>query len=171
MANILILRNATDSDPHVKTGVAKVETQNGYAVALGKVSKERATRNAFEVAAPAAKTDKIGLVYNADVPCIYDEMGNVYKGIVSDPRNIKFPAGTIVNIYMPGTYDEIAMTEVGGTKTESTKYVIYKAGSMTPEYADTTDDAVEAFEITDESFVSIGSERVKTVEMIHVNLA
>ena len=64
----------------LRQGVCESELQQGYAVALGDVSTERATRNAYEVAAPAAATDLIGLVYNADVPSIYDEMGNVYKG-------------------------------------------------------------------------------------------
>ena len=79
MANILILRSANTSDNDIKTGVCESELQQGYAVALGEVSTERETRNAYKVAAPAEVTDLIGLVYNADVPSLYDENGNVYK--------------------------------------------------------------------------------------------
>lgn len=167
MANILILRSVNTGDEDIKTGVCESELQQGYAVALGDVSTERATRNAYEVAAPAAATDLIGLVYNADVPSIYDEMGNVYKGVISDPRNIKFPAGTVVNIWMPGSNAEIAMTEVAGTA-EGAKYVVYKASDMKPTYATDMTGALLAFKITGNKFVSVGNERVPTVEMIHV---
>lgn len=168
MANILILRSVNTGDDDIKTGVCESELQQGYAVALGEVSTERESRNAYKVAAPEAVTDLIGLVYNADVPSLYDENGNVYKGVISDPRNIKFPAGTIVNIWMPGSNAEIAMTEVAGTK-EGAKYVVYKAGEMVPTYATDVADAMLAFKITGEKFVSIGAERVPTVELINVS--
>ena len=164
MANILILRSVNTGDDDIKTGVCESELQQGYAVALGEVSTERESRNAYKVAAPEAVTDLIGLVYNADVPSLYDENGNVYKGVISDPRNIKFPAGTIVNIWMPGSNAEIAMTEVAGTK-EGAKYVVYKAGEMVPTYATDVADAMLAFKITGEKFVAIGAERVPTVEL------
>lgn len=167
MANILILRSANDSDKDIKTGVAEVELQNGYAVALGEVSTDRKARNAYKVAAATVDTDLVGLVYNADVAFLTDELGNVYKGIVSDPRNIKFPEGTPVNIWMPSENAEIAMTEVAGTA-EGAKYVVYKAGDMKPTYATDTTDAIRAFKITDNKYVSIGAERVPTVEMICV---
>ena len=60
-------------------------------------------------------------------------MGNVFKGITSDPRTIKFEAGTPFNIYMPSIGDEIAMTEISGEATGA-KYVIYKAGDSKPTY-------------------------------------
>ena len=97
-------------------------------------------------------------------------MGNTYKGVTSDPRNIVFPENTPVNAWVPGKAAEIAMTEVAGTADQA-KYVIYKASSMKPEYAKDTTDALIAFKITGNGFVSIGNERVKTVEMIHIELA
>ena len=167
MANILILRDANTGDKDIKTGVAKVELENGFAVALGEVSAERKTRNAYKVAAASDKTDLIGLVYNADVPFLTDEAGNVYKGVVSDPRNIKFPKGTPVNIWMPAENAELAMTEIAGVA-EGAKYVVYKASDMKPTYAADTSDALLAFKITGNKYVSIGAERVPTVEMICV---
>lgn len=167
MANILILRDANSDDYTIKTGFAEEALQNGYAVALGEVSTDRATRNAFEVAAPTSADDTIGLVYNADVPFLTDVNGNVYKGVVSDPRNIEFPAGTVVNIWLPKKGSEIAMTEVDGTAEDAT-YVIYTADNMVPTYATDTSSAVLAFKITGTKYVSIGSERVATVEMIYV---
>lgn len=167
MANILILRDVNTGDKDIKTGVAEVELENGFAVALGEVSAERKTRNAYKVAAASAATDLIGLVYNADVPFLTDEAGNVYKGVVSDPRNIKFPKGTPVNIWMPAENAEIAMTEIAGVA-EGAKYVVYKASDMKPTYATNTSDALLAFKITGKKYVSIGAERVPTVEMICV---
>lgn len=167
MANILILRDVNTGDKDIKTGVAEVELENGFAVALGEVSAERKTRNAYKVAAASNKTDLIGLVYNADVPFLTDEAGNVYKGVVSDPRNIKFPKGTPVNIWMPAENAEIAMTEIAGVA-EGAKYVVYKASDMKPTYATDTSDALLAFKITGKKYVSIGAERVPTVEMICV---
>ena len=37
MANILILRDVNTGDKDIKTGVAEVELENGFAVALGEV--------------------------------------------------------------------------------------------------------------------------------------
>ena len=167
MANILILRDVNTGDKDIKTGVAEVELENGFAVALGEVSAERKTRNAYKVAAASNKTDLIGLVYNADVPFLTDEAGNVYKGVVSDPRNIKFPKGTPVNIWMPAENAEIAMTKIAGVA-EGAKYVVYKASDMKPTYATDTSNALLAFKITGKKYVSIGAERVPTVEMICV---
>lgn len=166
MANVLILRSVAAGDSDVKTGYADVELQNGYAVALGEVSTERKTRNAFKLDAPTAETDRVGLVYNADVPSVQDGRGNYYKAITHDPRDIVFTPGTPVNIHMPSKNDEIAMTEVKGTA-EGATHVVYNAGSMEPEYATSADGAVLAFEITGTSFVSIGGERVPTVELIY----
>ena len=170
MANILILRDVNTGDSDIKTGVAEVELQNGYAVALGDISKDRKTRNAYKVGAATADTDIIALVYNADVPSLTDEAGNVYKGLVSDPRNIKFPKGTPVNLWIPADNAEIAMTEIAGAA-DGAKYVVYKASDMKPTYATETTGALLAFKITDKKFVSIGAERVPTVEMIKVKLA
>lgn len=170
MANVLILRSANTGNEDIKTGVAEVELQNGFGVALGDVSTDRKTRNAFKVVAAKDANDIIGLVYNADVPMLTDELGNTYKGITSDPRNIKFPKGTPVNVWIPSKGAEIAMTEIAGTET-SAKYVVYKASDMKPTYAQNTTGALLAFKITGKKFVSIGSERVPTVEMIRVDVA
>lgn len=167
MANILILRSVNTGDEDIKTGVAEVELQNGYGVALGEVSTDKKTRNAYKVVAATADTDIVGLVYNADVSFLTDEAGNIYKGVVSDPRNIKFPKGTPVNVWMPSKNAEIAMTEVAGTA-EGAEYVVYKADDMKPTYAADTTDAIRAFKITGKKYVSIGAERVPTVEMICV---
>ena len=167
MANILILRSANTSDKDIKTGVAEVELENGFGVALGEVLKERKTRNAYKLDAATTDTELFGLVYTADVPSLKDEMGNVYKGLVSDPRNIKFPAGTPVNLVLLTNGAEIAMTEIAGVA-EGATYVVYKAGDMKATYATDTSDAIKAFKITDNKFVSIGAERVPTVEMICV---
>ena len=165
--NILILRSAASGDNDVKTGVATTEVENGYAVALGEVSTDRETRNAFKVAAPTEGKDLIGLVYNADVPSLTDGMGNVFKGITSDPRTIKFESGTPFNIYMPSIGDEIAMTEISGEATGA-KYVIYKAGDSKPTYSTDGTDGLLTFKITGKKYVSVGAERVPTVELIAV---
>lgn len=167
MANILILRDVNTGDNDIKTGVAEVELENGFAVALGEVSTERKTRNAYKVAAATDASDIIGLVYNADVPFLTDEAGNMYKGVVSDPRNIKFPKGTPVNIWIPAENAEIGMTEIAGVA-DGAKYVVYKASDMKPTYATDTTGALLAFKITGNKYVSIGAERVPTVEMIFV---
>ena len=156
MANVLILRSANTGNEDIKTGVAEVELQNGFAVALGDVSTDRKTRNAFKLAAANDATELVGLVYNADVPSLTDEMGNTYKGISSDPRNIKFAAGTPVNVWLPS---------------KGAKYVVYKANDMKATYATDTADALIAFKITGNKFVSIGADRVPTVEMIRVTVA
>lgn len=166
MANIFILRSTAHGDVHTKTGVSEVEVQNGYAVALGEVSNERKSRNAFVVAAPTENDKSIGLVYNADVPVVTDDRGNSYKAITHDPRDIRFPSGTIFNIHMPAKGDEYAMTEVSGTA-DGAKYVVFSAGSMEPTYAADDTDALLSFRITGKKFVSVGSERVPTVEMIY----
>lgn len=167
MANILILRNAHPNASDIKTVYSEDQVvENGYVVALGEVSTEREHRNAFKAETPAV--DKIHvMIYNADVPVITDENGNTYKGIVSDPRNIKFVAGTNVNAYMPSVGEEIAMTEIAGEKS-SNEYVVYKASDMKPTYAADKSDALIAYKITGEKFVSIGNERVATVELICV---
>ena len=58
--NILILRSTASGDNDVKTGVTTTEVENGYAVALGEVSTDRETRNAFKVAAPTEGKYLIG---------------------------------------------------------------------------------------------------------------
>lgn len=167
--NILILRSVSAEDQNVKTGYAEIELENGAAVGLGEKSAERKTRGAYKLAAPVAE-DIVGLVYNADAPFLTDGAGNVYRDHVHDPRKLYFPAGTVVDVYMPALHDEIAMTEVAGTASEAT-HVIVKAGATKPEYATSDADALVAFKITGKSFVSVGADRVPTVEMICTKLA
>ena len=68
---------------------------------------------------------------------------------------------------MPAENAEIAMTEIAGVA-EGAKYVVYKASDMKPTYATDTSNALLAFKITGNKYVSIGAERVPTVEMICV---
>ncbi|MFR2774867.1 MAG: hypothetical protein ACLTBR_03460 [Anaerostipes sp.] len=168
MANILILRSVSSGDEKVKSGFADVEVQNGFAVELGEVSTDRKTRNAFKVAAPAAGAKSVGLVYNADVPVVTDDRGNAYKALTHDPRDIRFTAGTVFDIHMPSKGDEYAMTEVAGTATGA-KYVVYTKDSMKPTFATADTDAILAFRITSngKKFISVGDERIPTVEMIY----
>lgn len=166
--NILILRVTASRDNDVKTGYADVDVENGFAVGLGELSTDRKHRGAYKVAAPA-KGDIVGLVYNADAPFLTDERGNVFRYDVHDPRMIHFPAGTNFDIYMPSKNDEIAMTNIEGTK-EGATHVVIKAGSMKPEYATSDADAIVAFKITGEKFVSVGTDRVPTTEMICIGV-
>ncbi len=168
MSNILILRSVNTGDEDIKTGIAEVELENGFAVALGEMSKERRQRFVYKLTEPDTNSEIVGLVYNADVPFLTDVNGNVYKGVVSDPRNIRFPSGTPVNIWIPSKNSEIAMTEISGNS-ENAKYVVYKASDMKPTYASDTKNAIHAFKITNpKSYVSVGNERVPAVEMICV---
>lgn len=169
--NIFILRSTASGEDHtVKTGYAEVELENGSAVALGEKSTERKTRGAYKLAAAAEGDTLVGFVYNADAPFLTDEMGNVYRDHIHDPRKLYFPKGTVVDVYMPEKYDEVAMTKVKGTA-EGATHVIVKAGSLVPEYATSDADGIVAFKITGTDFVSVGADRVPTVEMICTKLA
>ena len=167
--NILILRSTNHGNKDIKTGYSKtLDLENGSVVALGAISndrvKDRDHKGAYELDTPTADSTKIAMVYNADVPVLVDEMGNKYKGVISDPRTIHFPPNTVVNVFIPSVGEEIAVTEVAGTATDAT-HVIVKAGSTKLEYATATTDALIAYEITDRKFVSVGNERVETVEL------
>ena len=164
--NIFILRSANTGDEDIKTGYADVELEQGFAVGLGEVSTDRKHRGAYKLAAPKAG-DLVGLVYNATTPFLKDERGNIYKTEVTDPRNIYFIEGTNVDVWMPGSNSEIALTNVEGTE-EGAKYVVYKADSMKPQYATDTTGALLAFKITGKSFISVGADRVPSVEAIKV---
>ena len=83
MSNILILRNVNTGDEDIKTGIAEVELENGFAVALGEMSKERRQRFVYKVTEPDTNSEIVGLVYNADVPFLTDANGNVYKEVFS----------------------------------------------------------------------------------------
>ena len=103
-------------------------------------------------------------MYNADVVT----EGN-YRGLSDDPRDVVFKAGTIVNFYIPKKEDEVAITVATGY-TKGTSKVLVPVASNTGYEAKAeaaeTDGLV--YEITHESFISIGNERVKTIEAVCV---
>ena len=168
--NILILRSVSAEDQNYKTGYAEeIDLEAGSAVGLGDKSTERKANGAYKLAAPVAD-DLVGLIYNAERPFLTDVHGNEYPGLIHDPRKLYFPAKRIIDVYMPSLRDEIAMTEVAGTE-DGAKYVVVKAGSTKAEYATTDADALVAFKITGKSFVSVGTDKVPTVEMICTKLA
>lgn len=146
MANVLIT-NAIPEDDLVKIIYNEsLELQDGDVLALGTKSTTRPTNGAYATSTPAEGKTLV-MVYNADVPTIYDAMGNGYKGITDDPRAKVFAKNTVVNAYMPEIGAEIVMTEITGSDTSAT-HVVYKAGSVKPQYATSTSGALIAFEIT-----------------------
>lgn len=175
MANVFILRSYSAPDEDVKTVYANATLEEGFALGLGALSTARGTRGAYLGAAPAAGDDVV-LVYNADIPTLTDGNGNMIKGITSDPRGISYPANTVVNAFIPHKGIEVAMTKVKGLTIDSwekdaqnDEFVIIAAGDMEPTYTDDAEDldtALVAFKITRKGFVTIGAERVPTVEMI-----
>lgn len=173
MANILILRSENVADGLVKSVYSKtVKLQNGDAVSLGEMSKERGFKGAYEGLAPAENTQVV-MVYDAEVPFVVDAKGNMLRGIVNDPRNVEFPIKHVVNAFIPTTGEEYAFTEVKGivdmktwTKNaEADEFVVVKAGDVKPTYATTTDGALVAMKILGKHYVTIGAERVPTIEV------
>lgn len=156
--NVFIPRSiaATNIDSLVKTGVAEVELRNGDIVAIGEK-----TNGVYKISAPTADTTRFGIVYNADV---VEENG--WRGLSDDPRDIKFKAGTVVNFYIPKKEDEIAVTVASGTKG---KYLVPTADKTGYTYSETAPEKGLAFEVTSAKYVSIGNERVPTVEAVCIN--
>lgn len=161
--NVYILRDVSASK--VRTGKADIELRNGDIVAIGAkvdgVYTLTAPVAASESAVPATK--RFGIVYNADV---VTEAGK-YRGLSDDPRDIVFKAGTIVNFYIPEKEDEIAITVAKDYVKDTSKVLVPdlgKTGYAAKTAAAETDYLV--YEITHESFVSIGNERVKTIEAV-----
>lgn len=161
--NVYILRDVSASK--VRTGKADIELRNGDIVAIGAkvdgVYTLTAPVAASEHAVPATK--RFGIVYNADV---VTEAGK-YRGLSDDPRDIVFKAGTIVNFYIPEKEDEIAITVAKDYVKDTSKVLVPdlgKTGYAAKTAAAETDYLV--YEITHESFVSIGNERVKTIEAV-----
>ena len=154
--NVYILRDVSASK--VRTGKADIELRNGDIVAIG--TKENGV---YTLTAPTADTKRFGIVYNADV---VTEAGK-YRGLSDDPRDVVFKAGTVVNFYIPEEEDEIAITVADGYDAKTSKVLVPtvgKTGYTAKASAATTDYLV--YEITHESFVSIGNERVKTIEAV-----
>lgn len=160
--NIFIPRSiaATNVDSFVKTGTSSVELRNGDIVAIG-----AKTNGVYSLSKPASDTTRFGIVYNADV---VNENG--YKGLSDDPRDIVFPAGTVVNFFIPQNEDEIAVTVVSGTKAGAL-YLVSSANSTGYTYAEELPTSGLAFEITGEKFISIGGDRIATVEAVKVAVA
>lgn len=173
MANILILRSENVADGLVKTVYSKtVKLQNGDAVSLGEMSKDRGFKGAYEGLTPAEDTQVV-MVYDAEVPFVVDAKGNMLRGIVNDPRNVEFPVEHVVNAFIPTKGEEYAFTEIKGisdmktwTKTPSTdEFVVINAGDVKPTYATSVGDALVAMKILGKHYVTIGAERVPTIEV------
>lgn len=154
--NVYILRDV--SADKVRTGKAEIELRNGDIVAIGAKAD-----GVYTLTAPTADTKRFGIVYNADV---VTEAGK-YRGLSDDPRDVVFKAGTVVNFYIPKQEDEVAITVAEGFDAKTSKVLVPtvgKTGYTAKTSAAATDYLV--YEITHESFVSIGNERVSTIEAV-----
>lgn len=154
--NVYILRDV--SADKVRTGKAEIELRNGDIVAIGTKAD-----GVYTLTAPTADTKRFGIVYNADV---VTEAGK-YRGLSDDPRDVVFKAGTVVNFYIPKQEDEVAITVAEGFDAKTSKVLVPtvgKTGYTAKVSAATTDYLV--YEITHQSFVSIGNERVETIEAV-----
>jgi len=154
--NVYILRDVSASK--VRTGKADIELRNGDIVAIGAKAD-----GVYTLTAPTVDTNRFGIVYNADV---VTEAGK-YRGLSDDPRDIVFKAGTVVNFYIPEEEDEIAITVAKDYVKDTSKVLVPTAdatGYTAKASAEATDKLV--YEITHESFVSIGNERVRTIEAV-----
>ena len=160
--NIYLTRTiAADSDDaKIKTGVAAIELRNGAIVEIG--AKTNGVYALTAVTDSTSATAKYGIVYNADVAT----QGN-YRGLSDDPRDVVFAAGTNVNFYIPDVYDEVAVTVVAGTKTGA-KYLVPTTSGVGYTYASTLTTEKLVYEITGAKFVSVGNERIATVEAVCV---
>jgi hypothetical protein len=158
--NIYIPRQiaAENTDSLIKTGKAAIELRNGDIVEIG--AKEDGVYTLTAVTSATSATADYGIVYNADVV-----MEGNYRGLSDDPRNVVFPAGTIVNFYIPQKHDEIAVTVVAGTATGAVYLVPTTSGTgYTYATAVTTEGLV--YKITGAKFISVGNERIPTVEAV-----
>lgn len=139
-------------DSLVKTGVADVELRNGDIVVLGEK-----TDGVYKLTPYVTDAKAVGIVYNAGVQ---DNDGYRYG---DDPRKIKFAAGTPVNVYIPQPWDEVAYTVVAG-EVEGATYLTPTNGDTVLTCAQSAPESGLAFKITGKKFVSVGGERVPTVE-------
>ena len=165
--NVYILRDVSASK--VKTGKAEIELHNGDIVAIGEK-----VDGVYTLTAPVAAsgsgdsavtaTRRFGIVYNADV---VTEAGK-YRGLSDDPRDVVFPSGTIVNFYIPEKEDEVAITVAEGYTKSASKVLVPTLGGKVTYTAKSAAVATDylVYQITHESFVSIGNERVKTIEAV-----
>lgn len=158
--NIYISRTiaANSDDSKVKTGVAAIELRNGAIVEIG--AKTNGVYALTAVTDATSATARYGIVYNADVVT----SGN-YRGLSDDPRDVVFPAGTIVNFYIPEAEDEIAVTVVAGTASGAV-YLVPTTSGTGYTYASTVTTEKLVYQITEPKFVSVGNERIATVEAV-----
>ncbi|MDR2277366.1 MAG: hypothetical protein LBE23_05865 [Vagococcus sp.] len=156
--NVYILRDVAAGK--VKTGTAQITLRNGDIVAIGEK-----TKGVYALSVPVAATTRFGVVYNADVVTTAGK----YRGLSDDPRDIEFLAGTPVNFYIPDEEDEVAITVATGYVKGTSKVLVPTVGGAAPGYiakASATETDHLVYTITDEKFVSIGNERVKTIEAV-----
>lgn len=141
-------------DSLVKTGVSAALTlRNGDVVALG-----AKTKGVYALTAPAADSELLGIVYNAGV----EEIEGYRVG--DDPRKITFAPGTPVNVYIPEIGDEVALTVATSYTSGTSKYLKPTVGDVALTAAASAPDSGLAYKITGESFVSVGNERITTIE-------
>ena len=160
--NIYIARTiaASNDDSKIKTGIASIELRNGAIVEIG--AKTNGVYTLAAVTDATSATARYGIVYNADVVTL----GN-YKGLSDDPRDVVFPAGTVVNVYIPDKEDEIAVTVVAGTAAGAV-YLVPTTSGTGYSYASTVTTEKLVYKITGSKFVSVGNERITTVEAVCV---
>ena len=148
-------------DSVVKTGKAAFELRNGDIVAVG----AKATDGTFTLTKPAADSTLLAVVYNAGVENIEG-----YR-IGDDPRKIVFAAGTPVNIYFPQIGDEVAYTVVTGYVSGTSKYLKPTVGDTALTAAAAASASGLNYQITGTGYVSVGGQRVQTIEAMLVPLA
>lgn len=147
-------------DSLVKTGKAAFDLRNGDIVAVG-----AKVNGVYTLTKPAADTTLYGVVYNANV----GQEGEFRIG--DDPRKIVTKAGDPVNFYFPQVGDEVAYTVVTGYVSGTSKYLGVTEGDTALTASASAATAGLNYEITGESFVSVGGERIATVEAMLVPLA
>ncbi|MDE6149539.1 MAG: hypothetical protein K2F81_05525 [Ruminococcus sp.] len=156
--NIFIPRSiaADNVDAFVKTGSAEIELRNGDIVSVGEK-----INGVYKLTVPTDDTKKFGIVYNSDAPIV-----NGHR-VGNDPRDIVFPANKTVNFFIPKVGDEVAVTVVAGTEKSAT-HLNPTASDTVLTYATSQAPSGLSLEITGTSFVSVGSERIKTIEAVVV---
>lgn len=148
-------------DSIVKTGKAAIALRNGDIVAVGAKNSD----GTFTLTAPAADSTLLAVVYNAGV----EDVEGFRIG--DDPRKIVFAAGTPVNFYFPQIGDEVAYTVVTGYTAGTSKYLGVTTGDTALTASATAKTSGFNYQITGTGFVSVGGQRVPTIEAMLVPLA
>lgn len=154
MANIYIPRVIGADDADTKSGKASVALHNGDLVTLGARDKY----GLYELTLATDNDTDVYVVYNADVPT-----EGMHRGLVDDPRLLEHKAGRPVDIYAPQKNDEVAITKAGIAGSEDKYVVVDNAGQM-KFAADVPTDGL-CYRVEETTFVSVGMERVPTVEL------